>query len=48
MNKIEDKYVDNMLVERRVNGFVEPVGQIQNDRVLTHCVMLQSCWWHAS
>jgi hypothetical protein len=30
-NKIEDKYVDNMLVERRVNGFVEPVGQIQND-----------------
>jgi curved DNA-binding protein CbpA len=31
-NKIEDKYVDNMLVERRVNGFVEPVGQIQNDR----------------
>jgi curved DNA-binding protein CbpA len=31
-NKIEDKYVDNMLVERRVNGFVEPVGQIQNER----------------
>jgi hypothetical protein len=31
-NKIEDKYVDNMLVERRVNGFVEPVGQIQSDR----------------
>jgi curved DNA-binding protein CbpA len=31
-NKIEDKYVDNMLVERRVNGCVEPVGRIQNDR----------------
>jgi hypothetical protein len=31
-NKIQDKYVDNMLVERRVNGFVEAVGQIQNDR----------------
>jgi curved DNA-binding protein CbpA len=31
-NKIEDRYVDNMLVERRVNGFVEPVGHIQNDR----------------
>jgi curved DNA-binding protein CbpA len=31
-NKIEEKYVDNMLVERRVNGCVEPVGQIQNDR----------------
>jgi curved DNA-binding protein CbpA len=31
-NKIQDKYVDNMLVERRVNGCVEPVGQIQNDR----------------
>jgi curved DNA-binding protein CbpA len=31
-NKIQDKYVDNMLVERRVNGFVEPVGHIQNGR----------------
>jgi curved DNA-binding protein CbpA len=31
-NKIEDKFVDNMLVERRVNGFVEPMGQIQNGR----------------
>jgi curved DNA-binding protein CbpA len=28
-NKIEEKYVDNLLVERRVNGCVEPVGQIQ-------------------
>jgi DnaJ-class molecular chaperone len=30
-NKIEEKYVDNMLVERRVNGFVEPVRQIKSD-----------------
>jgi hypothetical protein len=31
-NKIKDKYVAHMLVERRVNGFIEPVGQIQSDR----------------
>jgi hypothetical protein len=32
MNKIKDKYIDSMLVERRVNGYVEPVVQIQNDQ----------------